>query len=229
MNDLHISLDTINKTKNKIKGHFEKYENISKNFPAYNFLKSFLKNKTDFINDSCLLYYCSNKINDVLLIKCFDEIIKLLNDSIGSQNNEKWNQIKGDKQFECVNEYNETEFPRNNLLHPWVSEPMDRYWINNSNNITKNYAKIATDIIDLLKYANGTKSQDEKGFQNYFDILDELKNDYEIYLNSYINSLKFCNDISFELINLMEKQNLTISESFSLLDGKFIKNNFKIL
>ena len=58
-----------------------------------------------------------------------------------------------------------------------ICEPIDRNWIISTNNEIKNFAKITSDIIDLLKYANGTKNPGVEGFQNYYDILTELKKD----------------------------------------------------
>jgi hypothetical protein len=195
------------------------------NFPAYHTLKLILENKTEFINDSYLYQINDNnnyKIN-------FNKIIKLLNDSIGSLNSEKWNQYQGDTKFECINDQNQIGTPKNNLLHPWICEPIDRNWIKNSNNEIKNYAKIVSDIIDLLKYANGTKNPENKEFKNYYEILDELKNDYEGYLNTSINALKFFYDLSFGIINAISIKNLDINEIFSIMEGKFIKNDFKIV
>ena len=225
LNDLQIGLDTINQTKKDIKEYLEKFQNISMNFPAYHTLKLILENKTEFINDSYLYQINDNnnyKIN-------FNKIIKLLNDSIGSLNSEKWNQYQGDTKFECINDKNQLGTPKNNLLHPWICEPIDRNWIKNSNNEIKNYAKIVSDIIDLLKYANGTKNPENKEFKNYYEILDELKNDYEGYLNTSINALKFFYDLSFGIINAISIKNLDINEIFSIMDGKFIKNDFKIV
>ena len=171
MNDLKIGLDTINITKKEIKEYLEKFENISMNLPAYHTLKLILENKTKFVNDSYIYKINDNNFSKISLNK----IIKLLNDSIGSLNDEKWNQNQGDTKFECIN--NEIGKPKNNLLHPWICELIDRKWIISTNNEIKNFAKIASDIIDLLKYTNGTKNPGVEGFQNYYDILTELKKD----------------------------------------------------
>ena len=116
----------------------------------------------------------------------------------------------------------------NHLLYPWTCQPLDRDWVKNSNNDIINFAKLTSDIIDLLKYAYSTKSPPISGFDNYFDILNELKNDYDEYLDVYINNLIFYDNITNNVINILENSNGN-SHSFSFLNVKYIKNNFIII
>ena len=216
---LKDDLNRINKAKIEIQEYLETFKYISNNLPAYKGLKSILENKTEFINDTYLYYYSSNTrsfdtVNKIELFK----IMKLLNNSIDNNNDEKWDLYQGDKNFTCTNGYNEVGTPINNLLHPWTCEPIDRDWVESSNKHIKNYAKIASDIINLLKFANGTKDPGIEGFQNYYDILDELKVAYEQYLKSYIDSLEYINDSIAEIIEILERENLNNDGIFPFLD-----------
>ena len=60
------------------------------------------------------------------------------------------------------------KFHNNHLLYPWTCQPIDRDWVKNSNNDIINFAKLTSDIIDLLKYAYSTKSPPISGFDNYY-------------------------------------------------------------
>jgi hypothetical protein len=45
------------KTKNKIQKYKEIFSNLARNYPAYNILNSFLKNKTELIDGIYLYFY----------------------------------------------------------------------------------------------------------------------------------------------------------------------------
>ena len=101
------------------------------------------------------------------------QIISKLN---SLSNSEKWDGISGDKNFQCnagidINSYGS---PNGNLLHPWSCEPNNRDWVYNaisSESELKNYAQIATDIIQLLKQANDTTNPGD----NYYFYMDDTK------------------------------------------------------
>ena len=151
-----------------------------------------------------------------------DESLKLLNDSIGDLSNERWDKFQGNKNFRC----NYGHSPENNLLHPWVCEPLNRNWVRNSNNNNiKNYAQIASDIIALLKFANGTTN----GGENYYDILKGLLNDYDKYLNISINTLNIFDTYYTNIINEVEEEIRYENDSFSSINGESVKSNINIL
>ena len=225
------NFDSIIKNKKEIEKNLESLTNLKNNYPAYNFLKSILKNKTEFINDTELYYYNSDNLfsSDIIDKINLDEVLYLLNNSIGGFNDERWDISNGDKNFMCFIGQNEFITSYKNLLHPWACEPIDRYWIQYSNFYVKNYAKISSDIIDLLKFADGTKNPGVYGFQNYYSILDELKYEYNDYLNKLIYSLEnFLSSIT-NIIFPLENEFGIGNDSFGFLDGKIIKINYKIL
>ena len=90
------------KTKNKIQKYKEIFSNLARNYPAYNILNSFLKNKTELIDGIYLYFYDSAPINNNMIQKFkLDDIKKSLNDYIDDINNEKFDKFKGDINFKC--------------------------------------------------------------------------------------------------------------------------------
>ena len=240
LEELSYYLNNIIEAKKEIKKYIDIFNNISIKHPSYNYLKSILDNKTEFINDTYIYKFHAissnnNNDNDIIEKIKLDAALKLLNDSIGNFNEEKWDKYNGDKTLICgegtLNDFIDYKDKEKKLLHPWFCEPIDRNWILlYSNNIIKNYALIVSDIIDLLKYANSTKNPGIDGFENYFQIINGLKDEYNYYLKNEIDILERLEKNDYELFDIIEKGiGLNNNDSFSFLDGKFIKNNFNIL
>ena len=182
------------------------------------------------MNDTELYFHYSiNEYENITQKISFDEILQRLNKLIGEKHYEQWDGIKGEKSYECYRDKIEGLLPKNIFLHPWTCEPIDRDGVEYANIDIKNYAQIASDIIDLLKYANGTKNPGIEGFHNYFEIINELKEIYSEYLNTYLISLEYFYNITFEIINVLGEDNINNKNTFSFLDGKFIKTNIKII
>ena len=80
-------------------------------------MKCLLETKTNFKEDTFIYYFDSGKNeNDIIKKVKLDDIIKLLNDSIGNINNERWDKINGDKTVICnKNSINENN-PNKNFL-----------------------------------------------------------------------------------------------------------------
>ena len=155
-----------------------------------------------------------------------NQIITKLNDAIGNSQEEKWNQETGDKNFVCTSGQDPTGSPAGNLLHPWYCEPNDRDWVGSSNDAEiKNYANIATDIVKLLKNLN--KTDDGEDFRN---IMDKTKLAYKKYLDTYLDVLHFFEDVINEVVHDIEEGiGSNSNDTFSFLNGKFIKTNIKVL
>ena len=225
LNEVTEDFDVIRNKKEEIQNYIDDFNNLAMNFPAYNYIKSELKNKTDFIDDTCI-----KKVGegDGAEAACLFEIIDLLNGEIKTDSDEKWDKENGDENFKCDEEHlSQTEEPNNKKLHPWACEPIYRGWVTDStNNKLKNYAKISTAVINQLKYVDGTKGN---GNQNFYTILDELKSNYEGYLNTYLNVLNFFLSVINRLISAIENAIGNDTHTFSFLNGSFIKTDLKIL
>ena len=233
LSDVTDDFDIIQEKKNEIQGYMDEFRERM-NYPSYTYLKSLLENRLQFTEDTNLILLDpqSNTPQAQKIIK-LDEIIKKLNDSPGAD--EKWNLLEGDKDKICIKDQNDG-FAKNsqNVLHPWTCEPYHRDWIEEGSGNTDitNYAKIATDIIDLLKYAKGEiEPADNPNYKSYYDILDELKGKYEVYLNKYMDVLEFFDDVIDEITSALEEAigSNGQHDTFSFLDGKFIRNDLKIL
>ena len=232
LSDVTDDFDIIQEKKNEIQGYMDEFRERM-NYPSYTYLKSLLENRLQFTEDTNLILLDpqSNTPQAQKIIN-LDEIIKKLNDSPGAD--EKWNLLEGDKDKICIKDQNDG-FAKNsqNVLHPWTCEPYHRDWIKGSGNTDiTNYAKIATDIIDLLKYAKGEiEPADNPNYKSYYDILDELKGKYEVYLNKYMDVLEFFDDVIDQITSALEEAigSNGQHDTFSFLDGKFIRNDLKIL
>ena len=232
LSDVTDDFDIIQEKKNEIQGYMDEFRERM-NYPSYTYLKSLLENRLQFTEDTNLILLDpQSNTPEAQKIINLDEIIKKLNDSPGAD--EKWNLLEGDKDKICIKDQNDG-FAKNsqNVLHPWTCEPYHRDWIEDSGNpdIT-NYAKIATDIIDLLKYAKGEiEPADNPNYKSYYDILDELKGKYEVYLNKYMDVLEFFDDVIDQITSALEEAigSNGQHDTFSFLDGKFIRNDLKIL
>lgn len=232
LSDVTDDFDIIQEKKNEIQGYMDEFRERM-NYPSYTYLKSLLENRLQFTEDTNLILLDpQSNTPEAQKIINLDEIIKKLNDSPGAD--EKWNLLEGDKDKICIKDQNDG-FAKNsqNVLHPWTCEPYHRDWIEGSGNTDiTNYAKIATDIIDLLKYAKGEiEPADNPNYKSYYDILDELKGKYEVYLNKYMDVLEFFDDVIDEITSALEEAigSNGQHDTFSFLDGKFIRNDLKIL
>ena len=231
LDDITGDFDTINQVKDEIREYKKNFSDLAQSYPAYYHLKSWLENRTEFIDDT-------NFVNenaadgDSPVIK-LSEIMKLLNNSIGNTNDEKWNPYTGDNNFICTEEdtgSGPTGSPKNKLIHPWFCEPIYRGWIISSSDIKiKNYATIASDAIEILKYASRNKTPEYPDYESYYDILDQLKIDYKDYLETFIHVLEFFETITMDIINALDEGIGGNGDTFSFLNGKFIKTNLKIV
>ena len=233
LSDVTDDFDIIQEKKNEIQGYMDEFRERM-NYPSYTYLKSLLENRLQFTEDTNLILLDpQSNTPEAQKIINLDEIIKKLNDSPGAD--EKWNLLEGDKDKICIKDQNDG-FAKNsqNVLHPWTCEPYHRDWIEEGLGDTDvtNYAKIATDIIDLLKYAKGEiEPANNPNYKSYYDILDELKGKYEVYLNKYMDVLEFFDDVIDQITSALEEAigSNGQHDTFSFLDGKFIRNDLKIL
>ena len=243
LDEITGDFDTINQVRGDIQIYKQNFTNLAQQYPAYYILKAALENKTKFAIDTNFIHIDviedENKKSDLATSQIspsfvISEIIKSLNNSIGDKNEEKWNQYKGDKNFVCNEEdtgSGPSDSPTGNLLHPWTCEPIYRGWLSSSTDSKiKNYAQITTDAINILKYASNNKAYlDNPSYESYFDILDQLKLDYKEYLDTFIDVLDFFQGITNNIINIIEDGIGNSDDTFSFLNGKFIKTNLKII
>ena len=224
LSPLASDFNTVNQAKTSIDSYTNEFKNLYENYPAYNILKDALKDKIEFKTDTSIISVNpitpgSNIAEEVRL----SDIIKSLNDSIGTTTFEKWNQYEGDRSFKCDDGLSQSNPPEK--LHPYSCEPNDREWISSSSAETIKYAQITTDIIQLLKNADGTKGEG----QSYFEVINDLKAEYKDYLNGYLDLLGFFGEVTDDLISILQRGIGNSENAFSFLNGKFIQTNLKII
>ena len=230
LSDITTHFNSIRTAKNEIQEHKNTFNSLATNYNAYNTIKSFLEKKIDFTDDTNFID-SSTTPTEISL----NNIIDLLNTKIGSTKDEKYNKQTGDKTFICTedNPGSTTTPPNNNLLHPWFCEPIYREWIKNLDNTDttgiKNYAEITSDAITVLKYASNEKTPDDGNYQSYYDVLTDLKSDYSSYLRTFLDVLDFFDEVTGNIIDIIEDGIGNSNDTFSFLNGHFIKTNLKIV
>jgi hypothetical protein len=232
LDEITKDFDVINEVREEIQDYKATFVDLAQSYPAYYFLKAFLTNRTDFTLDTNFINENADTAHGVSPAFTLSQIMKLLNDSIGTNNNEKWNPYTGDKSYVCTatNPGSISSSPNGNLLHPWTCQPIYRGWVSSSTDEKiKNYAKITSDAIDILKYASNDKMPDNPDYESYYDILDNLKIEYTDYLNTFVKVLGFFERITGNIVNALEDGIGNSNDTFSFLNGKFIKTNLKIV
>ena len=232
LNDMTKDFNSINEAQTEITGYLAEFQQIKESYPVYFASRQALENRTEFIDDTYLIRTPTSSGDDIVNKVSLNEVINKLNSAIGSSINERWDKKDGDKGFKCLegdnndDDHGTTEIhPLNDLLHPWTCEPNNRDWVLSSNDDVKNYAKIATDIIDILKNANGTNTVQK----NYYDVLEDLKDKYTPYLQTYLDVLGFFNQVIEDLISIVKAGIGDSNDTFSFLNGKFIQTNLKVI
>ena len=232
--DVASDFNTISQKKREIEEYMVTFRTLSTNYGAYNILVNALKSRTEFtIDPKIKLSGSTSPGSNILSEVKFSQIISKLNslsNAISESNGEKWDGISGDKSFLCDTGANADSpgNPNGNLLHPWSCEPNNRDWVYNaisSDSVLKNYAQIATDIIQLLKQANDTTNPGD----NYYFYMDDTKSSYKVYLDTYMDVLEFFHQVISDVVGAIEEGSGDSDDIFSFLNGKFIKTNIKII
>ena len=222
------NLINLEKRINETKNEFEK----RKNFLTYFYYIEQLNARNNLSIIPMLIkdnYEINIPLIDDLLYKISsDKFIKLdyeldlLNSIIINElnKNEQW-KINSDSPNECKSGVD--PFYTSSEFNPLKCRPLDRDWIQiTSNNKLKLEATIISDIFKLLYNANNINNT-----KSFISILNDLKNEYNEYLDEYIKVLYDYEDTLNEiLINLNQYNNKDI---FSLMNGKIIGINLKII
>ena len=230
LSSITTHFNSIRTAKNEIQEHKNTFNSLATNYNAYNTIKSYLEKKIDFTEDTKFIDSSATPTEISL-----NNIIDLLNTKIGSTKEEKYNKQTGDKNFICTEDNpgstsSGSTSPNNNLLHPWFCEPIYRGWIKGSTDPDiKNYAEITSDAITVLKYASNEKIPEDGNYQSYYDVLTDLKSDYSSYLRTFLDVLDFFDEVTGNIIDIIEDGIGNSNDTFSFLNGHFIKTNLKIV
>ena len=237
--------DTIYSVKDDIVSYKERFNSLARGYPAYHVLRGFLENRTEFREETNFIRMDTENLGTApnLISPGFklSDLISSLNDAIGSTKDEKWDQNIGDRNFVCDEDNTGSGpagSPIGNKLHPWACQPIYLGWVKNGDSSyssadfskIQNYAQITSDAIDILKYANNSKTLNGD-YESYFAILEDLKNDYTDYLDQFVEVLDFFDTITSNIIDTLKEGigNNNNNDTFAFLNGKFIKTNLKII
>ena len=158
----------------------------------------------------------------------FDYELELMNTIIRAQktesnNYEQW-KLNSNSPNECDSGvdplYNSSEF------NPLKCRPIDRDWIQNTDStVLKKEVTIVSDFLKFLDNAN-----DSLDHKSLIYILNNLKNEYNEYIDLYLTSLIEFKDILYEISNFLRQySNNKDDYIFSFINGKIIGTNLKII
>ena len=192
-----------------------KLENIIQEFNtlkgySFSLFKEKIKNRTELVFSDFGLLEIPKQNSEIFL----NETISLLNDEIKKTKTETWD-IDGDKSLTC--DYNSSEIVK---FHPLSCKPINRDWIKSSNNtFIKDYAKIISTIIDLVKNLTTT---------SFINNVDSFEEKYKNVLDSYIEISEFLKNSISKILGPI-KQESENEKIFSFLNIKFIGTNILII
>ena len=204
------------------------FTNLKDNPPLYtHYYYEIFKKRVDLSDktlslipvDTNNLEQISNPLNFEAILLKLNTNIKDLPDS--SHNIESWD-VNGDQTITCSN--GDTQIYTNPIkFHPQKCPPFYRNWIQSSNNNIKGPADIITDTIKFLNKAN---SNDE---DSYKKIINDLKDEYEVFLNNYIDALGLFNKTINKITNKINEYTGEGNGLFDFIKCNFIGTNLKII
>ena len=237
INDNQINLfNNLEALEDKINEVIYEFEDI-KNFKTYYYFQEELESRLNLSTIPILIkdtYQINIPIDDEQLYGSqtdrylkFDYELELMNTIIRAQNLEsnsieqwKLNSIYPNECDSGVDPiFNYSEF------NPLKCRPLDRDWIQvTSSTALKKEATIVSDILKFLDNAN-----DALVHKSLINILNDLKNEYNEYIDLYIKTLVEFEEILYEFSNLLRQYNNRDDYIFSFINGKTIGTNLKIL
>ena len=221
--------NSVANSRTSIDNSIAQFNQIKANYQTYNKLYESLRKRTEFTEDTSIeLFNTDGAATDTANSVKLKDIINLLNEKIQNPPyNEKWELNDGDANFKCGDGSDQSNPP--SKLHPWTCEPKYRDWVSSSTDTNiKIYSEISSDIIELLKKANGTiETSDDNS--NYYSVLNDLKYEYTDYLDQYLGVLGFFREVVDDIMGVLQQGIGNNGSPFSFLNGKFIFMNLKII
>jgi hypothetical protein len=216
------SFNNVTSIERNISNVLNQFSDIMFSCFTYNFTKDLLKSEAEFSRDFYLVSTNTDVQNPVLPIS-FDDAVKSLNSKINSEyssNKDTWNR-------EGTNEDCPSGAPSGKEnLKVSKCDPITVY-TSVSNNDIKAYSNIIHDSIDLVTKANN-KALNTDGQKSLINILDDLVDEYIDFLRGYTSVLEFLQEKIGSITSVVSNYT-TEGDTFSFLNGQFIKRNLKIL
>ena len=209
------SMDNLSSIEQGVSDTYIRFQELMSLCPVYNETKSRLEKRKD-LSGNFYLASPSNNLNSLI----FDNVITSMNkeiENVHGSNADVWK--RGGEISECPN-----TFPSGaQNLNPKNCNPYRKY---TSGNIDK-FAEIISESMRLGVKANDDTSCTSSS-PSLICVLNALKDDYLVYLRSYKVVLEFALSQIRGIMDIV-REYIQEGNSFSFLNGSFIKINLKIL
>ena len=227
------SFDDIKTAEQQIEDTKKQFEE-NKQFVTYNIYLNKLLTRVDLTDydlilmphdatfDPNNLQSLVNSLNFSYILTSMNEAIRLDNDP-NNPHNEKWGK-DGDTSLTCGVSHTDAI-----IFHPQICKPSDRGWISDlANDDIKNMARIISDTITFIDKAKEDTTSTTIPPSNYFKVLNDLKVEYEHYLDKYIETLEFFNSTIKKITGKLNEYS-SEDQTFSFVQCNFVGTNLKII
>lgn len=216
------SMDALSSIEQGINETYIMFQELIDRCPVYTETVNNLKKRND-LTDDFKLFSSTDEAEPFN----FDDVIESMNAKITASypNPDSWN--RNGNNVQCPN-----TLPNGGKmeLNPLTCNPYDKYTGLDANDDIKKFAEVISESMRLGKYANDetkpkTSTSDSPSL---ICVLNDLKADYSEYLGSYKVVLEF---VLSKIQGIMDivRDYIQEGDSFSFLNGSFIKINLKIL
>ena len=216
------SINEINDAENEIRNAKREF-NEKKDFLTYNHYIKLLEDRVNLVDEDLSLLPVADNIENILK---FNLVFNSMNDQTSSSLNEKWEINNGIGCNSAISS-NHDDIKTFDLKK---CKPSVRYPNGNlvaDDDVEKN-AKIISDILDFVDNANNKEEETPSNTDYYKKTLDDLKEEYDTYLTSYINALDKFNSTIHRITGKLNEYTGG-SDAFSFANCNFIGTNLKII
>ena len=222
--DQIISFNILTDIEDNITAVYNNFSNLIFACPVYNNTKNRLLKRKNLTESE--IYF--SKVNiDSVQVYDIDTALNKLNEAINeeySSNKDIWS--KAGNNEVCPN----GQPSGKQDLSLLKCNPFNSYSDVPNNQKTKKYAEVVSESLKLIEYANDkTKTKEAtSNSPSLINVLDELVEHYIDYLKGYTGVLEFLLEKIGSIINVIRPYTQR-GESFSFLNGQFIRRNLKIM
>ena len=222
ISDQIASFNNVTSIERNISDVLNQFSGIMFSCFVYNTTKNLLKSEADLSNNFYLISTNTDEQHPVFPIN-FDEAL----DSLNKKLNDVYDSNKDTWSREGTTQTCPTSGPsgKENLT-PLNCNPETVYSSVTYDDIKK-YSAIIHESLNLVKKAND-KNLNTDGHRSLINVLDYLKDHYIDYLSGYTSVLGFL-QTQIGKITSVVRDYTTEGDTFSFLNGQFIKRNLKIL
>ena len=219
------SFDEINSVEQNITNYIDEFDTVIHNLPTYNLIKNRLESQLNYGTAINMIH--ENGITTAHPAIIYTDVLSKINDIVGTSNRQ-WS-TEEENNYACT----DPSIPADAKYYPKSCKPIAKvtdgtYTSGSDFDI---YANFIDDMDTIVAYAN----QDEftptsPNAKSVRDVIDELNDDYIVYLQAYIDALDFFKGVIHRITSIIRQYTGNDSNSaFAFLNGKFIGTNLKII